>query len=383
MIRSAAKASISRTRSPWPASSTSSTSAILSSVIVVSVQVPGLATRTFSEDRRWPPASPPAARCATPRAPRAASYTTTRDTAFSPARGRIWGSLERVMAGAAGFTANSLMYIIKYCQQQDMASIQILRERAFVRQPVHQAGAWSGAPADGPRDREREPEARWRRRLRARLFPLARSRRSCAPTRPAVKVDCTFLAPRQPGRASGQVAAALFLRRSVGSGRGGTRGVAFALFLGQLQFPQGRRILVRSSLGEGKVMPGTQNDSRAAASPEERRALDAEELQMANIASHPDLGELSSRELSDLVGRLRMRRNRARDIASRQGREGRASPGPQGRRRPKATPARWRSTNISAERLSGRWRSFSRVPRARRTTPSRGVDAPWRCPCRA
>ena len=45
------------------------------------------------------------------------------------------------MAGAAGFTANSLMYIIKYCQQQDMASIQILRERAFVRQPVHQAGA--------------------------------------------------------------------------------------------------------------------------------------------------------------------------------------------------------------------------------------------------
>ena len=28
--------------------------------------VQGLATRTFSEDRRWPPAAPPAARCATP-----------------------------------------------------------------------------------------------------------------------------------------------------------------------------------------------------------------------------------------------------------------------------------------------------------------------------
>ena len=77
-------------------------------------------------------------------------------------------------------------------------------------------------------------------------------------------------------------------------------------------------------------MPGTQNDSRAAASPEERRALDAEELQMANMARHPALGELSSRELSDLVGRLRMRRNRARDIASRQGREARAKSGPAG-----------------------------------------------------
>ena len=41
----------------------------------------GFATRTVSEDRRWPPASPPAARCATPEASRAAgSYTTRRDT---------------------------------------------------------------------------------------------------------------------------------------------------------------------------------------------------------------------------------------------------------------------------------------------------------------
>jgi hypothetical protein len=38
--------------------STSSIRAILSSVIVVSGSVQGLATRTFSEDRRWPPAAP-------------------------------------------------------------------------------------------------------------------------------------------------------------------------------------------------------------------------------------------------------------------------------------------------------------------------------------
>jgi len=36
-----------------------------------------VATRTYSEDRRWPPASPPAARCATPVASRVASFDTT------------------------------------------------------------------------------------------------------------------------------------------------------------------------------------------------------------------------------------------------------------------------------------------------------------------
>jgi hypothetical protein len=39
-------------------------------------------TRTLAQDRRWPPASPPAARCATPGAPCAASYTTRKDTAL-------------------------------------------------------------------------------------------------------------------------------------------------------------------------------------------------------------------------------------------------------------------------------------------------------------
>ncbi|MDO5758897.1 MAG: hypothetical protein Q4P24_15745, partial [Rhodobacterales bacterium] len=43
--------------------------------------VSSCATRTFAEDRRGPPASPPAARYATPRAPHAACYTKRWDTA--------------------------------------------------------------------------------------------------------------------------------------------------------------------------------------------------------------------------------------------------------------------------------------------------------------
>ena len=72
----------------------------------------------------------------------------------------------------------------------------------------------------------------------------------------------------------------------------------------------------------------------APAGPEERRALDADELQMADTARQPALGRLSDRDLSDLVGRLRSRRNRARDLADRQRREARGKAAPAG-----ATPA--------------------------------------------
>jgi predicted nucleic acid-binding Zn finger protein len=51
--------------------------------------VSSFATQTFAEDRRWPPASPPAARCATPRAPRAASYTNRWDTIEIYARDKV------------------------------------------------------------------------------------------------------------------------------------------------------------------------------------------------------------------------------------------------------------------------------------------------------
>ena len=75
--------------------------------------------------------------------------------------------------------------------------------------------------------------------------------------------------------------------------------------------------------------------SHPPASAEERRALDAEELQMADQARQPQLGALSNRALSDLIARLRARRNRARDISDRQGREARSKAAPAG-----ATPAR-------------------------------------------
>lgn len=81
-------------------------------------------------------------------------------------------------------------------------------------------------------------------------------------------------------------------------------------------------------------MADTASAPHAAASAEERRALDTEELQLADMARHPALGQLSGRDLSDLVSRLRTRRNRARDIADRQGREARAKAAPAG-----ATPA--------------------------------------------
>jgi hypothetical protein len=75
-------------------------------------------------------------------------------------------------------------------------------------------------------------------------------------------------------------------------------------------------------------------NAHAPASIDERRALDAEELKLADQARQPQLGQLSNRELSELITRLRTRRNRARDIADRQGREARSKAAPSG-----ATPA--------------------------------------------
>lgn len=77
-------------------------------------------------------------------------------------------------------------------------------------------------------------------------------------------------------------------------------------------------------------MTRTDRPRHAAASVEERRALDADELRLADKARHPALGQLADRELSNLVGQLRTRRNRARDIADRQGREARAKSDPAG-----------------------------------------------------
>lgn len=67
-----------------------------------------------------------------------------------------------------------------------------------------------------------------------------------------------------------------------------------------------------------------------AATDHERRALDSDELALADKARNPTLGGLSDSELSDLISLLRSRRNRARDIANRQGREARAKTSPAG-----------------------------------------------------
>jgi hypothetical protein len=68
----------------------------------------------------------------------------------------------------------------------------------------------------------------------------------------------------------------------------------------------------------------------APATPEEQRALSRDEMELANQSRQPGLGQLSDQELSDLVSRLRERRNRARDIGDRQGREARGKAAPSG-----------------------------------------------------
>ena len=67
---------------------------------------------------------------------------------------------------------------------------------------------------------------------------------------------------------------------------------------------------------------------------QEKRALAKDELDLADRARQPGLAQLSDRELSDLISLLRGRRDRARDLAARQGREARGKADPSG-----ATPA--------------------------------------------
>ena len=66
------------------------------------------------------------------------------------------------------------------------------------------------------------------------------------------------------------------------------------------------------------------------ASAEERRALDADELSLADMTRAPTLRKLSDAELTQVVQRLRDRRKRARDLADRQSREARAKAAPSG-----------------------------------------------------
>ena len=122
-------------------------------------------------------------------------------------------------------------------------------------------------------------------------------------------------------------------------------------------------------------MTNTQNTPPAGA--EESRALDADELQMADMARHPALGQLSDRELSDLISRLRSRRNRARDIADRQAREARAKSAPAG-----ATPATGNAGTLSKHDYLGAALERAMAERAARggaaddSAEGEGGDAP-------
>ena len=66
------------------------------------------------------------------------------------------------------------------------------------------------------------------------------------------------------------------------------------------------------------------------ASAEERRALDAEEWQLADRTRTPAIRRVSDEELTELVWRLRERRTRARELADRQAREARWKADPAG-----------------------------------------------------
>lgn len=63
---------------------------------------------------------------------------------------------------------------------------------------------------------------------------------------------------------------------------------------------------------------------------EERRALDADELELVDKTHHPEVAELSDKELGDLIRLVRERRDRASDIASQRRREMRGKSAPRG-----------------------------------------------------
>jgi hypothetical protein len=64
--------------------------------------------------------------------------------------------------------------------------------------------------------------------------------------------------------------------------------------------------------GKGNRMTDARGEDHATASSEEQQALNEDELKMTNMARHPELGELSDQELSDLISRLRSRLDAAK-----------------------------------------------------------------------
>lgn len=63
---------------------------------------------------------------------------------------------------------------------------------------------------------------------------------------------------------------------------------------------------------------------------EEKRALDTEEFELVERTHHPQVADLSDKELRDLIKLVRDRRDRAKDVASRRRREMRGKAAPRG-----------------------------------------------------
>ena len=74
----------------------------------------------------------------------------------------------------------------------------------------------------------------------------------------------------------------------------------------------------------------TKENTVARSRKEEERFLSKDEQEFVARSHHPDVRELSDSDLSDLVSRLRERRDRARDIAQKQRREMRGKSAPSG-----------------------------------------------------
>ena len=66
---------------------------------------------------------------------------------------------------------------------------------------------------------------------------------------------------------------------------------------------------------------------------EEERFLSKDEQEFVAKSHHPEIQKMSDSDLSDLVARLRERRDRARDIAQQQRREMRGKSAPAGAKR--------------------------------------------------
>ncbi|MDO5633200.1 MAG: hypothetical protein Q4G22_15415 [Paracoccus sp. (in: a-proteobacteria)] len=104
--------------------------------------------------------------------------------------------------------------------------------------------------------------------------------------------------------------------------------------------------------------------------PEEKRALDQEEQELSQAARQPNLARLSDSDLNDLIRRLRDRRDRARDIASRQRREARGKAAPRGN-----SPARDNAgTKTKHDYLSAALRRAGAEQKKRRDGGASGKD---------